>query len=83
MPSEARILFLSLGSASSAHMLKDKLGPNTHYIIKFAYEAAKVADKQKISFFASALVQLLKSVALDGILNKSISPNALYTPLCE
>lgn len=48
MPSEACILFLSLGSVSSAHMLKEKLGPNTHYLIEFAYEAAKVADKQKI-----------------------------------
>lgn len=41
MPLEARNLFLSLGSASSAHMLQDKLGPNTHYIMKFAYEVAK------------------------------------------
>lgn len=40
MPLEACILFLSLGSASSARMLQDKLGLNTHYIIKFAYEVA-------------------------------------------
>lgn len=67
MPLEARILFLSLGSASSARMLKEKLGLNTHYIIKFTYEVANTADKQKIQAFGSALVQLLKSVALDGI----------------
>lgn len=48
MPLEACILFLSLGSASSARTLKDKLGPNTHYIVIFAYEATNVADKQKI-----------------------------------
>lgn len=39
MPLEARSL--SLGSASSARILQDKLGLNTHYIIKFAYEVAK------------------------------------------
>lgn len=43
----------------------------------------KTADKQKIQAFGSELVQLLKSVASDGIWNKTISPNALYTPLCE
>lgn len=74
---------VSLGSASSARMLQDKLGLNTHYIIKFAYEVAKTADKPKIQAFGSALVQLSKSVALDGIWNETISPNALYTPLCE
>lgn len=49
--------------ATAAHMHKDKLGFNAHYIIAFSYEAVKVADRQKIKAFGLALVQLLKSDA--------------------
>lgn len=48
MPLETYILFLPLGPATTARTLKDKPGSNTHYIITFAYEAAKFADRQKI-----------------------------------
>lgn len=52
----------------AAQMPKDKLGFNAHYTVVFAYEAVKVADRQKIKAFGLTLVQLLKSDAEKHIL---------------